>query len=136
MTDQAQQSNSQKPDAQGEADNSILEGSLPRWDSLEQLDEILVQAVDYRGDMTVKTNDGKTLVGYIFDRRNEATPPVIRMMIQDDASRVNVPYEQIESIHYSGRDTAAGKSWETWVKKYNEKKAKGETYNLEPEKLD
>jgi hypothetical protein len=36
-----------------------------------------------------------------------------------------------------GRDTAAGKSFETWVKKYREKKAAGEkNIRLEPEKLD
>jgi hypothetical protein len=40
-------------------------------------------------------------------------------------------------LNFSGRDTAAGKSFETWVKKYQEKKAAGEkNIGLEPEKLD
>ena len=31
------------------------------------------------------------------------------------------------------RDPAAGKSWEAWVRKYWEKRAAGEKYNLTPE---
>ena len=37
---------------------------------------------------------------------------------------------------FSGRDPAAGKSWEAWVRKYWEKKAAGQTAEIEPEALD
>jgi len=40
-------------------------------------------------------------------------------------------------VEFTGKDTAAGKSFETWVKKYQAKKAAGETnIRIEPEKLD
>ena len=46
-------------------------------------------------------------------------------------------YGDIAQLAFTGKDTAAGKSFETWVKKYQEKKAAGEkNIGLEPEKLD
>ena len=46
-------------------------------------------------------------------------------------------YADIARLEFTGRDTAAGKSFETWVKKYREKKAAGEkNIGLEPEKLE
>ena len=47
------------------------------------------------------------------------------------------PTTEIARLEFTGRDTAAGKSFETWVKKYQEKKAAGEkNIRLDPEKLD
>jgi hypothetical protein len=40
-------------------------------------------------------------------------------------------------LAFTGKDTAAGKSFEAWVRKYNEKKAAGEkNIGIEPEPLD
>ena len=51
--------------------------------------------------------------------------------------RSAVRYSDIARLAFTGSDTAAGKSFETWVKKYQQKKAAGETnIGLEPEKLD
>ena len=50
--------------------------------------------------------------------------------------RVSIPYSDIAALAFSGRDPAAGKSWEAWVRKYWEKKASGETAETEPESLD
>jgi hypothetical protein len=48
-----------------------------------------------------------------------------------------VPYNEIAALAFTGRDTAAGKSFAGWVKKYNEKKAAGETnVGIEAEPLD
>jgi hypothetical protein len=48
-----------------------------------------------------------------------------------------VSYADIARLEFTGRDTAAGKSFATWVKKYQEKKAAGEkNIQIEPEKLD
>jgi hypothetical protein len=35
-------------------------------------------------------------------------------------------YAEIARLEFSGKDRAAGKHWEDWVKAYNEKKAAGE----------
>ena len=55
----------------------------------------------------------------------------------DARTKVNVAYADIAALAFTGRDTAAGKTFEAWVKKYWEKKAAGETnIQIEPEKLD
>jgi len=51
--------------------------------------------------------------------------------------RVNIPYSNVAGLKFSGRDTAAGKTFDAWVKKYWEKKAAGETnIQIAPENLD
>jgi hypothetical protein len=48
-----------------------------------------------------------------------------------------ISYADIAALRFSGRDTAAGKTFDAWVKKYWEKKAAGETnIQIEPEALD
>jgi hypothetical protein len=58
-------------------------------------------------------------------------------MPKDGAARMNVRYSDVAALAFTGKDTAAGKSFEAWVKKYNEKKAAGETnIGIEAEELD
>ena len=94
------------------------------------------QAFDYRGDVTIHTADGQVIQGYVFDRRSDPPDPYVRIMPADGRERLAVRYADITALAFSGRDTAAGKSWETWVKKYHEKKARGESANLHPDALD
>jgi hypothetical protein len=77
--------------------------------------------------------------GYLYDRRTGKTlaDSVVRMMPSDGGGRLNIAYSDIAALAFSGRDTAAGKTFEAWVKKYWEKKAAGEkNIQIEPEKLD
>jgi hypothetical protein len=99
----------------------------------------LEKAFDYRGDVTITRRDGSCVEGYIFDRRTGPTlaESVVRIIPRGDAGRVTIPYSDIAGLSFSGRDPAAGKSWEAWVKKYWEKKAAGEkNIELTPDKLD
>jgi hypothetical protein len=58
-------------------------------------------------------------------------------MPKDQAVKLSIRYSEIAALAFDGRDTAAGKSFEAWVKKYNEKKARGEkNIGIEPEALD
>jgi hypothetical protein len=104
-----------------------------------ELREGLEKAFDYRGDVTITRKDKSTVEGYIFDRRVGATlnDSVVRLFPKGDPTKISIPYSDIATLSFTGRDTAAGKSWEAWLKKYWEKKAAGET-NIEliPEKLD
>ena len=62
---------------------------------------------------------------------------VVRLIPKDTDDQVAIRYADIARLEFTGKDTAAGKSWETWVKKYQQKKAAGErNIGLEPEKLD
>jgi hypothetical protein len=116
-----------------------LEGWIPQLASDEELRTALEKAFDYRGDVTIALKDGRTVEGYVFDRRTGATlaDSTVRLLPKDADERVAVRYADIARLAFTGRDTAAGKSWETWVKKYQQKKAAGErNIGLEPEKLD
>ncbi len=116
-----------------------LEGWVPELASDEELRAALEQAFDYRGDVTITRKDGSRLEGYLFDRRTGSTlgASVIRILPKDSSQKISIPYSDIAALAFTGRDTAAGKSWEAWVRKYSEKKAAGEkNIALEPEALE
>jgi hypothetical protein len=120
-------------------DREQLEGWVPALASETEVREALEKAFDYRGDITVTRKDGSQVQGYLYDRRTGATlaESLVRIMPSDGAGRLSIPYSDIAAIAFSGRDTAAGKTFEAWVKKYWEKKAAGEkNIQIEPEKLD
>lgn len=116
-----------------------LQGRVWEPSTEEELREGIEKAFDYRGDVTIARKDGSAVEGYIFDRRSGPTlaESVVRLMPKGTASRMAIPYSEIASLQFTGKDTAAGKSFEAWVKKYWEKKAAGEkNIALTPEDLD
>ncbi len=99
----------------------------------------LEKAFDYRGDVTITRRDGTQLSGYMFDRKSAKTlaDSLVRIIPTGTTQRVSLPYTEIAGLIFSGRDTAAGKSWEAWVKKYHERKQAGEEQiELLPESLE
>ena len=117
-------------------DRSTLEGAIPALATTEDRIAAMDLAFDYRGDVTIETTAGKVIEGYVFDRRSDVAEPHVRLIPKDSDARVKIPYSQISRLVFSGRDTAAGKSWETWLKKWTENRAKGEKASLEAESLD
>jgi hypothetical protein len=116
-----------------------LEGWIPELASEAEVNAAFEKAFDYRGDVTLTLKDGRVIQGYVFDRRTGATlaESVVRMIPANEATRVSIPYSDITALTFSGRDTAAGKSFEAWVRKYWEKKTAGETnIGIQPEALD
>jgi hypothetical protein len=116
-----------------------LEGWIPQLASEEEIRAALEKAFDYRGDVTITRKDGSKIEGYLFDRRSAGTlkESVVRLYPRNSNEKVSVSYAEIAALAFTGRDTAAGKSWEAWMKKYAQKKAAGETnIALEPEPLD
>jgi hypothetical protein len=116
-----------------------LEGWIPTLASDAEVREALEKAFDYRGDITVTRKDGSAVTGYLFDRRSGATlaDSFVRIIPTNENAKVNVAYTDIAALAFTGRDTAAGKTFDAWVKKYWEKKAAGEkNIQIEPEKLD
>ena len=116
-----------------------LEGWVPALASEEETRKALEKAFDYRGDVTITRKDGTTVEGYLFDRKTGPTlaDSLVRVLPRTSNQRVMIAYSDIAALAFTGRDTAAGKSWEAWVKKYVEKKAAGEKHiGLEPEALE
>ena len=105
-----------------------LEGWVPELAGEEEVRQALEKAFDYRGDVTITRKDGTKVEGYIFDRRTGKTlaDSAVRLFPKDADQKISIPYADIAALAFSGRDTAAGKSFEAWVRKYWEKKAAGE----------
>jgi len=151
--------NSLNPDALEVAPGTAhekLEGWIPSLATDEEIRAALEKAFDYRGDVTITRKDkngsqsaesqvagsqisGSQITGYLFDRRigPSLENSVVRLILANSNERPSIPYSDIAAIAFTGRDTAAGKSYEAWVKKYWEKRAKGETnISIEPEALE
>jgi hypothetical protein len=116
-----------------------LQGSVAELANRQQLDAALDEAFDYRGDVLITRKDGSRVEGYVFDRRRGKTSSdsYLRLLPKDGGPRLSIGYDEIAGLAFSGRDMAAGKSWEAWVEHYWEKKAAGEkNISLTPEKLE
>src|SRR3984885_143729 len=116
-----------------------LEGWIPSLATDAEIHAALEKAFDYRGDVTLTLKDGRQVSGYVFDRRTGSSlqDSAVRIIPSTDRTKLTIPYSDIAALAFTGRDTAAGKSFEAWVKKYWEKKAAGETgIAIDPESLD
>lgn len=119
--------------------HETLQGWVPEMTTQEELREALEKAFDFRGDVSVTRKDGSKVEGYIFDRISgqSLSSSFIRILPKDSNQRVKIAYSEVAALAFTGRDTAAGKSWEAWVKKYWDKKNQGgEALSLQPESLD
>jgi hypothetical protein len=116
-----------------------LEGWIPQLAGDEEIRLALEKAFDYRGDITVTLKNGDKVEGYIFDRRTgkSLADSLVRLYPKTGNQKVSISYADIAALAFTGKDTAAGKSWEAWMKKYQEKKAAGEkNIGLHPEALE
>jgi hypothetical protein len=116
-----------------------VEGWVPQLATESELREALEKAFDFRGDVAITKKDGTKIEGYIFDRVTGASleSSFVRVLPRDSNLRVKISYAEIAALAFSGRDPAAGKSWEAWVRKYWEKKSSGEgNLTLQPESLE
>ena len=116
-----------------------VQGWVPQLATDEELRIALEKAFDYRGDVTLTLKDHSKIEGYIFDRVSGSTltTSFVRLIPKDSVQKLKISYADIAALAFSGRDTAAGKSWEAWVHKYWEKKTSGEgDLTLQPETLE
>ena len=116
-----------------------VQGWVPKLATEEELRVALEKAFDYRGDVTLTLKDNSRIEGYLFDRTtgSSLTTSFVRVLPKDSNQKLKLSYAEIAALAFTGRDTAAGKSWEAWVGKYWEKKASGEgVLTLEPESLE
>ena len=116
-----------------------VQGWVPKLATEEELRIALEKAFDYRGDVTVTLKDNSKIEGYLFDRTTgpSLSTSFVRILPKDSTQKVKIAYADISALAFTGRDTAAGKSWEAWVGKYWQKKASGEgDLSIQPESLE
>jgi hypothetical protein len=137
--EQLQQASPDEIEVAAGREREELQGWVPSVATDEEVRDALEKAFDYRGDITITRKDGSAVEGYVFDRRTGATLAAshVRMLLPGTSQKISIPYSEIAGLTFSGRDTAAGKSFDAWVKKYWEKRAAGEKgIGIEAEKLD
>lgn len=116
-----------------------VEGWVPELTTDAELRAALEEAFEYRGDVTITRKDGAIVEGYIFDRStgDSLVTSFIRLLPKDSNNRLKITYAEISALAFTGRDTAAGKSYEAWVKKYWAKKSTGEgEASIQPDALE
>ncbi len=116
-----------------------LEGWVPELASEEDLRNALEKAFDYRGDVTITTRSGERIEAFIFNRHTGTTlaDSYVQYFAPNVTNKQKLSYADIARLEFSGKDRAAGKHWEDWVKAYNERKAAGEkNIGLHPDKID
>lgn len=120
-------------------DGATSETQTTRGDSFDAADGdrfrgAIELAFDYRGDVTITlAGGGRQIVGYVYDRdeTDSLAASKLRVIPANGDPRITLRYDEISRIEFTGRDTAAGKSFETWVNRYIEKKLAGESANID-----
>ena len=114
-----------------------LQGLVAGREDETALLDALEKAFDYRGDVTITTTDRRTIEGYIFDRRRADTLAGSTVRLMDKSGeRITVAFSDIDALEFTGKDTAAGKTFDKWIERYIEKKRAGEEASIESESLD
>ena len=105
------------------AEGKSREGWEPEIGRGLSLAEVIEEAFDYRGDVTVVGTDDTEMVGYLFNRDGDVAEPFIQMFDQTGTGPIRIPYAEIRTIRFTGRDTAAGKSYEAWLRRKAEQQS-------------
>jgi hypothetical protein len=116
-----------------------LEGWIPEFATDDEIRAALEKAFDYRGDVTITLKSGEKVEAYIFNRSTGGSlaDSWVQYFSPNAPDKRKLSYAEIARLEFSGKDRAAGKHWEDWVKAYNEKKAAGEeNIGLHPEELE
>jgi len=105
------------------------EGSLQGWDPSDADGVLIAELVDYafayRGDISLEAVDGRTIVGYLFNRDSTGRrgaaggTPFAEVIEAKTGARLRLPYAQIRTIRFTGRDAAAGQSGEAWQRRHD-----------------
>jgi hypothetical protein len=75
--------------------------------------ESLRVAFEYRGDVTLLLDDDSRVDGYLSNLTDEA----VRLWCRGETAQLQIPIRHIKHVELTGRNTASGKSWQTWMKK-------------------
>jgi hypothetical protein len=110
-----------------------LEGWLPLLAGPEEIRDALCKAFEYRGDVTITLKNGETLEGYVFDRKVDSPSLdqcLVRLFPKEGNKKIAIAFSDIARLAFIGRDTAAGRRFEVWLRSHH-----GRNTSLEPEPL-
>jgi hypothetical protein len=96
--------------------DASLEAWSPDVRDAATLAEVIERAFDYRGDVTIVRRDGTEIVGYLYNRDATVARPFVQVFEQRGGDTLTLPYADILTIRFTGRDTAAGNSYAAWLR--------------------
>lgn len=94
-----------------------FEGWNPEIGPGLSIEQVIDHAFDYRGNTTLVLTNGEEQVAFVSNRDSSGPIPFVQIFDADGRGPTTIPYSEIRSIKFTGKDTAAGKSWEEWVKR-------------------
>lgn len=104
-------------------DSSAQLNSFTQGQSFKALDknfsEVLRAAVDYRGDLLITLKDGTSVEGYVFNSSADR----LDLFPRNSPRAVSVQIAEVDTLTFSGEDTANGKSYDDWLTKKEADKA-------------
>jgi len=103
-----------------------LEGWRPEIGGSLTLAEVIELAFDYRGNTTIVKTDGTEVAGYIFNRDRREPAPFVQYFDENGGGPFTLPYAEIATILFTGKDTAAGNSWKAWLERRAKEKTSGD----------
>ncbi len=93
-----------------------MDVEIPDFTDSAAREEAIDRAFDYRGNVTLRKRGGEELVGYLYDRRSGEKGRYVKVMLRE-GGEAQIDYDDIVGLALTGRDMAAGKSWEAWLKR-------------------
>ncbi|MBI4345574.1 MAG: hypothetical protein HY553_01885 [Elusimicrobia bacterium] len=86
-----------------------------------EIERQIEAAYDFRGHASITFKDGRTLVAYIFNREyanpRAAEQHWIEVIPKDSEERLRIPIAELAKVELTGKDYAAGNSFEDYLKK-------------------
>lgn len=67
---------------------------------------LIERAFHYRGDVTLDTDDGASVTGYLFNRNVRVTEPFVQLFVTGSGDEVSIPYRAITRVLFTGRDAS------------------------------
>ena len=68
---------------------------------------LVERAFRYRGDVTVHTDNGESVTGYLFNRNAAAGEPFAQLLETLTGREVSIPSRSIAQVRFTGRDAAS-----------------------------
>lgn len=82
-------------------------------------------AYDYRGHVTVILKSGETVKGFLYNRQLEVPEPFVELFLEGSGEHRKLLVSELGSLALTGKDFAAGNSYEDYLKKKAEKEKEG-----------
>jgi len=99
---------------------------VPSWRRKKECASLWKKLSIYRGDVTLTLKDNSKIEGYLFDRMTGSSLTTVLCGFCPKIPAKSEDAYAESGTCFTGRDNAAGKSWEAWVGKVLGKEASGE----------